>query len=88
MKLLRQYAPILYQSDKLASFCEIWDQFVENRKKLFEPLEGLTVEKHLVIKDARLCVKRWEPLFETGRSVTTNNYFTSVLTAKLLLQKE
>ena len=84
MKLLRQNALTLYQNDKLVSFREIWDQFVENRKK---PFKELTVDKQLVIKDARLYVKRLKPLFETEGSVTTSNYFTSVLTAKFSLQK-
>jgi hypothetical protein len=35
-------------NDKLAAVREIWDQFVENYKKLLEPFEHMTVDEELV----------------------------------------
>ena len=35
-------------NDKLATFCQIWDGFVENYKKFFEPFEEVTVDEQLV----------------------------------------
>jgi hypothetical protein len=35
-------------NDKLAAIREVWDQFVENCKKLFEPFEYMTVDEQLV----------------------------------------
>jgi hypothetical protein len=35
-------------NDKLAAVREVWDQFVENCKKLFEPFEDMTVDEPLV----------------------------------------
>ena len=126
------------ENDKLAAFREIWNGFVENCKKLFEPFEEVTVDEQLVAfrgkcpmrqymksKPAKYGIKIWaaadvktsylynlqvytgrlpgyapeknqgrrvvcdmmEPLFGTGRSVTTDNFFTSVPTAEFLLQK-
>ena len=127
------------KNDKLAAFREIWDGFVENCKKLFEPFEEVTVDEQLVAfrgkcpmrqymksKPAKYGIKVWaaadvktsylynlqvytgrlpgnapeknqgrrvvcdmmKPLFGTGRSVTTDNFFTSVPTAELLLKKK
>jgi hypothetical protein len=35
-------------NDKLAAIREVWGQFVENCKKLFEPFEDMTVDEQLV----------------------------------------
>jgi len=35
-------------NDKLAAIREVWDRFVENCKKLFEPSEVMTVDEQLV----------------------------------------
>jgi hypothetical protein len=125
-------------NDKLAAICEVWDRFVEDFKKLFEPFEDMTVDEQLVAfrgkcpmrqymksKPAKHGIKVWaaadvktsylynlqvytgkfpgnapgtnlghrvvcvlmEPLFGTGRGVTSDNFFTSVPTAVFLLQK-
>ena len=34
-------------NDKLAAFCEIWNGFVKNCKKLFEPFEEVTEDEQL-----------------------------------------
>jgi hypothetical protein len=34
-------------NDKLAAIGEVWDRFVENCKKLFEPFEDMTVDEQL-----------------------------------------
>jgi len=120
-------------NDKLAAVLEVWDRFVENCNKLFEPFEDMTVDEQLVAfrgkcpmrrymksKPAKYGIKIWaaadvktsylcnlqvyngklpgnapqknlghrvvcdlmEPLFGTGRGVTTDNFFTSVPTAE------
>jgi hypothetical protein len=35
-------------NDKLVAIREVWDQFVENCKKLFEPFEDIAVDEQLV----------------------------------------
>ena len=44
-------------NDRLAGIREVWDQFVENCKKLFEPFEDMTVDEQLVAFRGK-CPKR------------------------------
>ena len=126
-------------NDKFAAISEVWDQFVENCKKLFEPFEDMSVDEQLVAfrgkcpmrqymksKPAKYGIKVWaaadvkmsylynlqvytgklpgnapeknlghrvvcdlmEPLFGTGRGVTTDNFFYVCANCRIFAAEE
>lgn len=46
-------------NDKLAAIRDVWDSFVENCKKLFEPFEDITIDEQLVAFRGRCPIRQY-----------------------------